>query len=230
MLVVANWKMNPLSVEEAKQLFSTISQKEEVVICPPCPFLYLGKNFVLGGQNCSNKKEGSLTGEVSAFMLNSIGCKYVIVGHSERRVIMKETDDIINIKALMAIDAKLTPIICVGEINKSNKGEEIERQLKIALNGINKDVVVAYEPIFAIGTGNPCSIDVANERRELIKNILKEKGLEKSLVLYGGSVNSENVSFYTKQAGFDGVLVGKASLDANEFNKIIENALCSRKS
>jgi len=245
--LVGNWKLNPETFSKAKGLFwgikkelkknPEILKKEEIILCPP--FLYLSeiKNLILksqlkiylGAQNCFYEEKGAFTGEISPKMLKSLGIKFVILGHSERRKIFGETDEIVNKKLLAALKEKLIPILCVGETKKeaeSRKMEdgrmkEIERQLKNALKGIpdslfqrQNSLLVAYEPVWAIGTKNPCDPESAKEVLLFLKKILK-----KTPILYGGSVNSKNAKDYIK-VGFEGLLVGGASLDAKEFLKI----------
>ena len=255
-LIAGNWKCNPASIKAAKSLFNAIkkgvrnSRKTEIVIAPP--FVYLSilssvaKNskIVLGAQNVF-LQEGAFTGEVSPHMLRDIGVKYVIVGHSERRA-FGETDDLINkkIKAVMA--ARLTPILCIGENKKERKEgrtkEVLERELKIGLQGISKvriytlagtrsdrqnsKLVVAYEPIWAIGSGHPCQYNDAMSIGILIRRILREivgkKAAEDIRILYGGSVNSKDAPGFIKESLMDGLLIGGASLKADEFLKIVK--------
>ncbi len=240
MLIVANWKANPLSTGEVKKLFSVAEGKENVVICPPHPFLCFAENVLLGAQDCSAHKQGSFTGEVSPHMLKSMGCKYVIIGHSERRTVMGESLSLVNEKLKAAVFAGLVPILCVGETTSVDSsggdmaGEEIKKQLLTAFSGVSpKKVVIAYEPIFSIGTGKPCPVTVANSRRILIKSIIAKKCspsvAEDIPVLYGGSVTAQNVFSYVKEGGFQGVLIGKASLNISEFKKIIKNLVCDQK-
>ena len=217
-LIVANWKMNPQNLEEAKLLFDSVKKgvenikNIEVVICPP--FVYLsvlkpkikGPSFAIsfGGQSCFWEESGAFTGEVSAKMLKELGCEYVILGHSERRKYLKETDEMINKKIKAVLSLGLKPILCIANLT----------QLKKSLRGIKDKVIIAYEPVFAIGTGKPCTIEKAKKMRNLIKY---------PVVLYGGSVNSQNATDYIKMAGFQGLLVGGASLDPEEFIKLAKN-------
>jgi len=245
--LVGNWKLNPETLAKAKNLFDGIEKnfkkipeafkKEEIVLCPP--FLYLSeiKNLILksrlkihlGAQNCFFEEKGAFTGEISPKMLKSLGVKYVILGHSERRKIFGETDEVINKKVLAVLEEKLIPILCVGETKKEagswkredGRMKEIERQLKNALKGISNSsfqlqnsLVVAYEPVWAIGTKNPCDPESAKKVLVFLRKFLKEIP-----ILYGGSVNSKNAKDYIK-VGFNGLLVGGASLDAKEFVKI----------
>lgn len=219
--IVANWKCNPLTLEEAKALLSGIKQriknikksafnKIEIVICPP--FIYLacflktGPYIKIGGQNCFwQNSVGAFTGEISPLMLKKMGLKYVIIGHSERRKLHKETDLLVNKKIKAALASGLRPIVCIASL----------AQLKNSLKGIDKtrDLIIAYEPLFAIGTGKACSVERAKKYRQKINF---------SQVLYGGSVKAENALDYVKKAGFQGLLIGGASLKDKEFAKIIK--------
>jgi triosephosphate isomerase len=230
-LVVANWKMNPVSKKEAKEIFDGIKEgiknikNTEVVVCPP--FIYLAelKGLPLGAQDIFYEEKGAFTGEVSALMLKNLGVEYVIIGHSERRKYFGETDEIINQKIKSALQADLKVIFCIGETAEEReagkKNEVLERQIKIGLEGINnlENINIAYEPVWAIGTGNNCAASEAKEALEFIRKFMPEN----TRVLYGGSVKSENSAPYVKEAGANGFLVGGASLNAEEFVKIISS-------
>ncbi len=213
-LIVANWKMNPVKLIEAEKLLGDIERgigrlkKTEVVVCPPFPYLVglnkISKKLILGAQDCFWQESGAFTGEVSPVMLKALGCQYVIVGHSERRKYQKESSEMINKKIKAVLAAGLKPILCVANL----------AQLKKELLGVNKEVIVAYEPLFAIGTGKACSLKKAKKMRESMP-VLQ--------VLYGGSVVPENAVDYIIEAGFQGLLVGGASLKAREFLQIINN-------
>ena len=212
--IVANWKCNPASLKGAKLLFDSVARriknvrKVEVVICPPFIYLsniqHLKSNIQLGGQDCFWEEKGAYTGEISPSMLKDLGVEYVIIGHSERRKYLKETDEMVNKKIEAALKQGLKPILCIDKIS----------QLKKDLEG----VIIAYEPLFAIGTGKPCSIGKAKKMRILIKKNLKRG----APILYGGSVNSQNAQDYIKKAGFQGLLVGSASLNSKEFLSIVK--------
>ena len=250
-LLIANWKMNPVSQREVERLFDNIdkgirnikSLKDgaiEIVICPP--LVYLGSTCLptrqgikslksrikFGGQNCHWEEKGSYTGEISARMLRDLGCKYVIVGHSERRKYFNETNEMINKKLLAAFRAGLKPILCVGEEKGEDMALTVKSQLVEGLKRINRaqmrDLIIAYEPVWAIGTGNPCQTSNALEVTIYIRKILTElynrKLAEEIPVLYGGSINSKTAKDYLK-IGMDGLLVGGASLDSAEFVRII---------
>jgi triosephosphate isomerase len=247
-LIVANWKMNPQSLLEAKKLFLSIKngikkntallKKTEIIICPP--FVYLEplskllkpKTYnlkpKLGAQDLFWEKMGAFTGEISPMMLKNLGVEYVIVGHSERRHILKETDEMIAKKLEAAIKNKLKPILCIGETEKERKSgktfKSLKNQLNSAIQNLKpttynlKPIIIAYEPVWAIGTGNPCKPEDAKEVLIFLKK------LTQSSILYGGSVNSQNAKDYI-EVGFDGLLVGGASLNKKEFIKIIKNSL-----
>jgi len=209
-LIIANWKCNPKSIEESKILFKEIKENvfnKNVVICPPSIFTssLICEGVIFGAQDCSLKNEGSFTGEISAQMIKSIGCEYVIIGHSERRRIFKEDNQQIKMKIDLALKAKLKPIVCIGE-DTENTFDFLKEQIK----DIDENIILAYEPIWAIGTGNSASLDKVKEVKEF---------LGKRKVLYGGSVNSQNFKQYLSV--MDGLLIGGASLDSKEFNNIL---------
>ncbi len=232
-LIVANWKCNPITQSEAKELFDSISkgikdiENAETVICPPFIYLSLLKGLTLGAQDCYFEEKGAYTGEVSAAMLKDLGCQYIIVGHSERRKLFGEKNNDVNKKVLAVLDAGLIPILCVGETEQEREQEKTEEVLKaeleiglIDVHDVSK-VIVAYEPIWAIGTGNPCDIEEAQRMKGIIQKMVSKN----IRILYGGSVNSENAEGYLKQAEFNGLLVGGASLKAKEFIKIVNRSL-----
>lgn len=220
--IVANWKMNPSTIQEAKFLFDSVLEgieeikKVEIVVCPPfiyIPLLQEKDNIKLGAQNAFFEQKGAFTGEISSTMLKNLGCSYVIIGHSERRKIQEEINEVIAKKVKAVLEAGLKPILCIEDVS----------QLKYSLGDITEEelnnLILAYEPVFAIGTGKPCSIEKAKEMREMI-----EKELHKSIpILYGGSVNSTNAQPYIKEAGFQGLLIGGASLNSLEFLKIVKS-------
>lgn len=261
LLIVANWKCNPLTFLEVKSFFNNFNKeirnvkKSDIVVCPP--FIYLDKlgasafakglgGLAFGSQDCFWEEEGAFTGEISAPMLKNLGIKYVIVGHSERRRYFGETDETVNKKLKAVIKADLKPILCIGETDKERKkgitNQVIQRQLVKGLKDIQNFSVVqrgyrrgsaamalaiAYEPVWAIGTGNPCLIEDAKKTFLFIQKILEDiysKKIAKSIrILYGGSVNSKNAAGYIKEAGMQGLLVGGASLDPKEFVEIIKS-------
>ena len=232
--------MNPRTLNAAQVLLEATKENIkgvkniQVIICPPA--IWLGKlepnaAMSLGGQNCHWETDGAFTGELSAGMVADAGAEYVILGHSERRQYMGETDEIVNLKIRAALKAKLKPILCVGERAGEEMGAVVERQLTAALAGLSvnqaKEIVVAYEPVWAIGTGEPCSPDSALSAglfiRKTLTKLYSRFLAEKIPVLYGGSVNDQNDSSYITQARLDGLLVGGVSLDAKEFSRIVKN-------
>lgn len=234
-LIVANWKMNPETPKRAKLLFLAIKrglkkiQNLKIIICPPFPYLSIIKAQLspikLGAQNCFWEEKGAFTGEVSPKMLKKLGVEYVILGHSERRKILGEMDIMINKKVKLALKMRLKVILCVGETKIERKEGKtfkvLQNQLKNCLKEIEKkdfkNLILAYEPVWAIGTGNFC-------RPEDAKNVLLflKRKFENLPILYGGSVNAKNAKDYI-EVGFDGVLVGSASLKSKEFLKILKN-------
>ena len=236
-LIIANWKCNPSTLTEAQRLFNSVKKgiknikNTEIVICPP--FVYISHllkpktytlNPKLGAQDCLYEEKGAFTGEISALMLKNLGCQYVIIGHSERRA-LGETDEMINKKIKAALKVKLKPILCIGEnLRERKKGKTfkvLKKQLQSAFRNAKSQIlntkylVIAYEPLWAIGTGNHCGIFEAKKVNLFIRKIVKNVP-----IIYGGSVNSQNSSDYIKKAGFEGLLVGGASLNSKEFVKI----------
>jgi len=245
-LVIANWKMNPTTLVKAKQLFNSLekglrnNKKVEVVICPS--FIYISSfkfqvsGFKLGAQDCFWEKEGAYTGEISPEQLLNLDCQYVIVGHSERRRYFKETDEIINKKLKAAVKAKLNPILCIGETQEQrNRGETdriLRKQIESALKNVsslkfqNSRFCIAYEPVWAIGTGKPCDVEETQKMslliRKIVTNLYNSLTAKRIRILYGGSINIKNATDYTKEAHLQGLLVGGASLNAKEFIKIVK--------
>jgi len=227
-LIVANWKCNPVTLKEAKLLFNLVwkgtknVRNVEVVICPP--FLYIpnpksqNSNIKLGAQDCFWEEKGAFTGEVSPPMLKNLGCKYVIVGHSERRRYFKETDEMINKKIKAALKNGLKPILCIEKISQIKKG------IKWITKKDLKKIILAYEPVWAIGTGRACGIPEAKKVNLSIRKIFKDYNPPATpYVLYGGSVNYQNARDFIKKAKFQGLLIGGASLDPKEFIAIVKN-------
>lgn len=242
-IIIANWKCNPTALKEAEKIFKAVKKssknirKREIVIAPPFVFLPVFKNsashLCLAGQNCFYQEKGAFTGEISAKMLKDSGVKYIILGHSERRRIFGETDEMIAEKIKAVLRENLLPVFCLGETKKERKDKQtfrvLEKQIKIGLKKvplkkINK-LIVAYEPIWAIGTGKPCSVEEALRIilfiRKVIARVFNQKAARNIRVLYGGSINSKNSSNYLKK--IDGLLVGGASLNPEEFLKILKN-------
>ena len=247
MVIVGNWKMNCLK-EDAINLINGLDNYRNllknclVVICPPniiIPYisiLFEDKNIVLGAQDCSSESVGSYTGDVSAQMIKNSGCSFVIVGHSERRTMYNESSNLVKAKALQAINNQVIPIICVGETietrEKGNQYNYVENQILESIpkssevNDINYyKFIIAYEPIWAIGSGEVASNQDINKMHHFIKNLLNKQNFDKINdidVIYGGSVKPDNASEILKIKNVDGVLVGGSSLKADEFNKIVK--------
>jgi len=246
-LIIANWKCNPTTLQGAKKLFDLVKnglrgiKNAEVIICPPFTFLSNLKiqdlAFKLGAQNCFYEEKGAFTGEISPPMLKSLGCQYVILGHSERRRYFSESDETINKKLKVAIKAKLKPIFCIGESQEGRKRNKtqtvLKRQIEKGLKGIKekeiKNIILAYEPVWAVGTGKACLPNEAKIVSLFLRKIITRNyssAISKKLpILYGGSVNSENAKDYIFKAGMSGLLIGGASLNAKEFVKIVKEVI-----
>lgn len=248
-LIAGNWKMN-LSYKDAEILAKDIMekldqrllQKIEVLICPT--FVSLGivnktiksSGIKLGAQNVYFENDGAYTGEISASILRSVGCEYVIIGHSERRTYLHETNKIINKKIKKALEFELKPIVCVGETFQEREDEiyegVVEKQINEALLEISEELIkhiaIAYEPVWAIGTGLIATPEQASDMhsyiRKVIEKLYNKKISEYILILYGGSVNEANSKEMLSAGGIDGALVGGASLKADEFTAIINIA------
>ncbi|MDD5098375.1 MAG: triose-phosphate isomerase [Candidatus Pacebacteria bacterium] len=237
-----------MTLKEAKELLNTVVagvkdfDDAEVVICPPFAFLssLINSSISFGAQDCYSEDKGSFTGEISALMLEDLGCKYVILGHSERRNIFNETNEEINLKLKKVLNSNIIPIICIGE-NKEDREEGktfevLAEQLDGCLENISKEkakkIILAYEPVWAIGTGKFAEISKIEEVRNFIQEFLSKKFSkdvsENIKIIYGGSVDSKNVYSYLSEAMMDGVLVGGASLKANEFLELIKSAKAER--
>ncbi|MBM3206080.1 MAG: triose-phosphate isomerase [Candidatus Staskawiczbacteria bacterium] len=229
-LIVANWKMNPSTQKEAVELFNAVkdgvkeSENAKVVICPPFIYLSTLKGLTLGAQNVFYKESGAYTGEVSPKQLKDLGVEYVITGHSEVRMYLGETNEVINKKIKESLSEGLKPIFCIGEKEGENKEEVLKRQITEGLRDLSEkeseNIVIAYEPVWAIGTGKNCSVEETKKSIEFIKKIV----FQDINVLYGGSVKSSNASDYLKNGGVDGLLVGGSSLKPEEFIEIIKLA------
>lgn len=242
-VIAGNWKMNT-SVEEGIKLVEELKKnvkgdKVEVIVCPPHTHLYSikealkGSNIGLGAQNMHFEEKGAFTGEISPLMLKELGVDYVILGHSERREHFNETNESVNKKVRSAIDHGLTPIMCCGESleqRESGKMEgHIREQIVEGLKNINEEevanMIIAYEPIWAIGTGKTASDEDAEKTIAFIRSIIKEeKGEEaaqKVRIQYGGSVKASTIKGQMAMENIDGALVGGASLKAEEFSNIV---------
>lgn len=245
--VVGNWKMN-LTLKEclefARQLKNNLGVRKDVIcgVCPPFVFLkdvclaLEGSGAITGAQNLYSDKGGAYTGEISASMIKEVGCSHVIVGHSERRHLLGETDSFINAKMKMALATGLKPIFCIGEkLNEREEGRTeyvVKNQFRDGLRGISTDyireVVIAYEPVWAIGTGKTALPEQANDVHSFIRELLTAeygRDIAKGVyVLYGGSVKPENAKELMAQPEIDGLLVGGASIKFESFWDIIRAA------
>ena len=245
-LIAANWKMNK-SIKEADSFIKDFKKlyapnKAEVLICPPFTILqYLswkikGTDIKVGAQNMHFEEKGAFTGEISPLMLKDAGCEYVILGHSERRQHFKEDDEIINKKVKSALKNGLKPILCIGETLKQREKNEtmkiIKNQLIRCLKNINENevrtIVVAYEPVWAIGTGRNATPEQAQEVHSYIRKLLSDSYgssvADKIRIIYGGSVKPENAKELLSMEDINGALVGGASLDAKSFAEICNYA------
>lgn len=244
-IVAANWKMNgSLSlVDEMTASLAKVelSENTRVIICPSFPYLAsfaskqidcnLNANIALGSQNVSEHEKGAYTGEVSTEMLNEVGVKYVIVGHSERRSLYKETSSLVAHKVAKVLNAGMTPIFCIGESEQERETGQTNTVLasqiqpvidEIGIENFSK-IVVAYEPVWAIGTGKTASPELAQETHQFIRQFIADVDLEvaeKVSILYGGSVNAANCKELFAQQDIDGGLIGGASLKVDEFSHI----------
>jgi len=244
-LMAANWKMckTPQQAQEFLRAFLPIVEghtRDEIAICPPFVCLpavveaLAGQSIGVGAQNLYWEKEGAYTGEVSAGMLVAVGCTHVIIGHSERRQYFGETDDTVNRKLKAALAAGLTPILCVGEVlqeRESGKTEDVLcRQCQRGLSGISGEearrLVIAYEPVWAIGTGKTATPQTASEAHVVVRaeaaKFLGKPVADSMRILYGGSVKPENAKALMSEAEIDGALVGGASLDPKSFAAIVK--------
>jgi triosephosphate isomerase len=235
-IIAANWKMYKTGAEAQEfltQIKGKIAPSVKVFIAPSFTALPMMKaqEVVLGGQNMHEAEDGAFTGEISARMLKDAGAKFVILGHSERRRLFHETDAIIHQKLKKAIFSGLLPILCVGETLEEREGKKtfdvLSTQLKTALSGISPaELILAYEPVWAIGTGKTATPEIAQEAHQFCRGLLQklwgEDHAAKTNILYGGSVTPETASSLAKQPDIDGALVGGASLDAAKFIQIIQ--------
>jgi triosephosphate isomerase len=238
-IIIANWKMNPGSVGEATTLAAAIDE-EGLVICPPFPFLEaVGRSIkksALGTQDIFWEPQGAYTGEVSPRMAKSLGVNFSIIGHSERRLNLGETDGMVNKKVLACLQEGIVPILCIGETKKERdagkKEEAVTRELQAALQALPESVnkvtiplIVTYEPVWAISTNNQGGIDDGKDIVEminLIKGTLRALGRgNNTRIIYGGSVNAENAENLLKFPEIEGALVGGASLKEAEIKKIL---------
>lgn len=244
-LIAANWKMykNPEQTLEFFNEFLPMVQdhdRDEIVVCPPFIDLVVateiarGSNVMIGAQDVYWEKEGAYTGEISTDMLLSMGCTHVIIGHSERRDYFGETDDMVNRKLEVSLEAGLTPIVCVGEVLEEREAgltdDILRRQCTGAFRGISAKkaakLVIAYEPVWAIGTGKTATPEIAAAAHETIRGeaakAFGDDFAKKLRILYGGSVKPDNVRELMSQEEIDGALVGGASLKPDSFAKIVK--------
>ena len=242
-VIAGNWKMNMLpneAISMITELAPLVKDTEnEVVLCVPYTDLFYslltaqGTNIKIGAQNMHYEEKGAYTGEISGKMLKSIGAEYVIIGHSERRQYFNETDETVNKKIKTAFENNLKPIVCVGETLEEREAGNaytiIENQTQKALEGLAEEqvanTIIAYEPIWAIGTGKTATSEDANEAckkiREKIAKIYGQNVAERVIIQYGGSMKPENAKELLEMSDIDGGLIGGASLKAESFAKIV---------
>jgi triosephosphate isomerase len=248
LIIAGNWKMNK-TVAEALDLVGDLKidlsniKEVDIVVCPPYTALsevskaILDSNLRLGAQNMSENNVGAYTGEIAAVMLKEFSVRYVILGHSERRQHQKESDELISKKAQAAHAASLKPIVCVGETLAEREGNQtekvLEKQVRGSLAGITKDqiaeTIIAYEPVWAIGTGKTATTAQAQEAHAFIRSLLTkmydEAAARRVRIQYGGSVKPANARELMSQPDVDGALVGGASLEPRSFSDIIRNSI-----
>jgi triosephosphate isomerase (TIM) len=246
-LVVGNWKMfktvheSVFYIKSLRALMKSL-RNVEVMVAPPFPAIHAaseaarGSDIGIGAQNLHWEREGAFTGEVSAAMIRDAGGEFVIIGHSERRTLFGETDLMVNRKLQAALGAELLPIVCVGETEEQRGANQtldvLDRQLKQAVEGLTAEqltsLVLAYEPVWAIGTGHNATPEQAQEAHAHLRSRLRQwlgvETAERCRILYGGSVKVDNIQSLVGQADVDGALVGGASLDARVFADIARNA------
>lgn len=250
-IIAGNWKLNtcretgPALVAALKAEVPAPNDNVEVVVCPPYPYLGLaaaeaaGSGVEVGGQNAWHETSGAFTGEVSCEMLQDVGCQWVVLGHSERRQINGESDELINTKVRKALDVGLKVILCVGELLEDREGERTEAVLEGQMAGglvdVSADqmesVVIAYEPVWAIGTGKVASDEQAEDAHKFLRGWLagrfNDDVAAATRILYGGSVKPDNASGLLGQPNVDGALVGGASLKPELFIPIIQAGIAS---
>ena len=247
-LIAANWKMYK-TISEALTIVASIKAGVhkatdcEIVICPPFTALAAVGNALkespleLGAQDMYPEPEGAFTGEISPLMLKEVGCRFVILGHSERRIHFHETDESINKKVKTALKFNLVPIVCMGETLEEREGRKAFEVVKRQFDGSLKDLsvediqktVIAYEPVWAIGTGRTATPEQAEQMHSYIRRLLHEQYSEEAAsrvsILYGGSVRPDNMAALMQKSNVDGALVGGASLKADSFTQIVMNAV-----
>ena len=244
-VMAANWKMYK-TPDQTRAFFDEFlplvasHDRDEIVVCAPCVDLHAaidaakGSNVTIGGQNVHWSHEGAYTGEISAAMLLAIGCTHAIIGHSERRQYFGETDDTVNLRLKTALEAGLTPIVCVGEVLQEREAglteDVLRRQCTRAFHKVSTKkahkLVVAYEPVWAIGTGKTATPQLASEAHALIRGeaakTFGQEFADNLRILYGGSVKPENAKALMAEEEIDGALVGGASLDPKSFAAIVK--------
>jgi len=222
-MIVANWKMNGNFnfVNKFVKEINKVNSPYEIIVCPPIALIGEFKDFRYhrGSQNCFYEEKGAFTGETSPQLLKEIGCDYVLLGHSERRSIFHESDDLILKKRNAAIKFNLKPIVCIGEKNKDGWREIVSDQLRLFLDNHMENTIFAYEPVWSIGTGVTPTV----EEIEIVFDFINSLTNGKSLLLYGGSVNANNAKQILNSRNVSGLLVGGASLKIDEFTRIIQD-------
>jgi len=244
--IAGNWKMNK-TISEAEELVRSLKklvsdvESVEIGVCPPDIDLLAvmkiagGSNIKVGAQNMHWEESGAYTGDLSPLMLKELGVEYIIIGHSERREYYNESDEEVNKKVKAAFKHDLKPIICVGETLKERKAdqtkEKVKKQIEAALNGLSRkevqNTVIAYEPIWAIGTGESASAEQANQVISYIRDVVSElfsEAADDMRIQYGGSVKPHNIADFMAESDIDGALVGGASLAAESFAQIIKKS------
>ncbi len=245
-IIAGNWKMNKdihetaSLINEMKERLRDFKNEVDVVVCPPYTSLVVAKSLIkdspvkLGAQNMSQHDNGAYTGEISAKMLVSLGCQFVILGHSERRQYFKETNEVVNLKIKKALSLGLKPIVCIGETLEEREAGVTDKIISTQIKGVLRELVApeieklifAYEPVWAIGTGKNATPEQANQVHKQIRKLISQMFnwtlAEKLSILYGGSVNPQNALSLFSQSDIDGGLIGGASLQSNSFVSIIQ--------
>lgn len=245
-IIAGNWKMNKdihetaSLINELKERLKEFRDEVDVVICPPFTSLVIAQSLIkdspirLGAQNMSQHDDGAYTGEVSAKMLKATGCEFVILGHSERRQYFKESDELVDQKIKKALSIGLTPIVCIGETLEEREAGITDKIITTQIKGVLKELtssevdklVIAYEPVWAIGTGKNATPGQANQVHKLIRKLIGQMYswalAEKIIIQYGGSMNAQNASSLLSQSDIDGGLIGGASLKSDSFMAIVQ--------